>query len=413
MNALARFEKAIGDWLAEPEVLRDICAELRTFAPIVTLGKRVFVFRYDDVVEVLGNDRSFGVTAIYAAKMARTTGAFFLGMEDTPQYRREVAIARAAARPDDAGRIAAIVADEVQTLLERAAAAGGVFDAVTWFSRRIPMRLLESYFGTPGPDPDAMKGWMRSIFWDIFLNPNDDATVRDAAGAASAQLAPYLRDLLAARRSAGAPGSPPLDDFVARLLAQQAADPAIDDDLLRRNIGGIIVGAVDTQSKAIAQSLDQLLRRPDALESARRAAAAGDDARVAAHVFEALRFNPHNPALYRSCTADTVIADDTSRRTLVHAGSTVVPMTLSAMFDPDAIERPDEFRVDRPWSAYLHFGRGQHTCFGEHINRVVVPLAVKALLQLENLEYSEKGSGAIEYEGPFPDRMLLAFDVPR
>jgi cytochrome P450 len=134
---------------------------------------------------------------------------------------------------------------------------------------------------------------------------------------------------------------------------------------------------------------------------------------MAAYAFEALRFNPHNPALFRSCLADTAIAEGTDRRTVVRAGSTVVPMTISAMFDPDALDAPDEFRIDRPQRSYLHFGHGQHTCFGERLNRVIVPHALKALLCLENLRYSERGSRAIDYEGPFPDRMLLAFDVAR
>jgi len=197
---------------------------------------------------------------------------------------------------------------------------------------------------------------------------------------------------------------------VGRLLREQAADATIDDDLVVRNIGGVIVGAVDTQSKAFAQALDQLLRHPAALATARKAARIGDDAGVRAHVWEALRFNPHNPALFRTCHEDTVLAAGTPRATHIAKGSQVVALTISAMFDEAAFDRPDEFLTDRPLDRYLHFGHGLHTCFGARINALVLPAMMKPLLLLDNLGYA--GDRAIlEYEGPFPNRMPLAFDV--
>jgi cytochrome P450 len=415
MTWLTRLEEQLGGWLAEPAQLREISAALREFDPILVAGGRAFVTRHDDVLEVLGADESFGVTEIYANKMARTTGPFFLGMENTAQYRREVDIARRAARPEDAGRIRAMVEETARALLDRARARAGRFDGVADYSRAIPIDLLSRYFGVPGPDPQTMMLWMRAIFWEIFLNPNDDSAVSERARVASEALRPYLASLIAARRAALESAAPAAhaDDFVTRLVKQQAADPTIDDDRIRRDIGGVIVGAVDTQSKAIAHVVDFFLRNLAALESARSAALAGDDAAVASHVWEALRFNPHNPALFRRCHADTVIAGGTSRRATLKAGTQVVVLTLSAMFDPAALDRPDEFLPGRPDSAYLHFGYGQHTCFGARINGIVVPAAVKALLLLDGLAYDEEGSRRIEYEGPFPDRMKLRFSVPR
>ncbi len=411
MSFLSDLENEISEWLTSTETLRVASSGLRAWLPIAVSGDRVFVSRYDDVVAVLADDANFGVTEIYADKMARTTGTFFLGMEDTPQYRREAGIARNATRKDDADGIVDIVKTSAKELLGRARLRGGKIDAVGEFSRLVPLRLLERYFGVPGPDPDTMKRWMRAIFWDIFLNPEDDPKVRESAAVASAALRPYLAGMLDTRKKMFAAGKDTPDDFVSRLLAQQRADATIDDDLLIRNIGGVIVGAVDTQSKAIAHALDQFLRQPAALESARRAAFANDDAALRAHVREALRFNPHNPALFRHCRADTVVADGTSRRTTIKAGSTIVALTISAMFDADAVERPDEFRSDRPDRSYLHFGYGQHCCFGSRINDIVLPAIFEVLLKVDGLGYDEDGPRHIEYEGPFPDRMLLRFDT--
>jgi cytochrome P450 len=413
MKWLDRLEGLVGEWLTSAETLRVATAELRSWMPIAVVGGRAFVSRYDDVVEVLGNDRDFGVTEIYADRMARTTGVFFLGMEDTPQYRREVGMARRAVRSDDAGVVATLVTECSREFIDRARVEGGVFDAVGEFSRLVPLRLVERYFGVPGPDGETMKRWMRSIFWDIFLNSNDDPAVREAARVASAELKPYLEDLIARRRSLLASGREAPDDFVTRLVREQTTDPTLDDDLIRRNIGGVIAGAVDTLSKAIAHAVDQLLRRPAAFESARRAAVANDIASLRSHIWEALRFNPHNSALFRYCRSDAVIADGTKRRTVVKAGTGIVALTISAMFDEDALQEPNEFRGDRPSRTYLHFGHGQHTCFGAHLNSVVLPAAIKELLVLDGLAYAEDGPGVIEYEGPFPDHMKLRFDVAR
>jgi cytochrome P450 len=413
MSWLERIEDEIAGWFTSPEAIRAVSSELRGLAPIATLGSYALVSRYDDVREVFANDKDFGVTEIYAARMERTTGAFFLGMEDTPQYRREVEIARRAVRADDAQRIAELVVESARELVGRAKDRGGAFDAVSEYSRLIPLALVREYFGVPGPDPETMKTWMRHVFWDLFLNVGNDAAIIEKANAASAAMRPYLDALLRDRKTRLSAGAEVPDDFVTRLVQQQMADPSIDDDLLRRNIGGVIVGAVDTQSKAIAHAVDALLRRPAALESARSAAASGDTRAVAAHVWEALRFNPHNAALFRYCRSNAVIADGTDRRTAIDAGTTVVVLTISAMFDPQRFPQPDEFRTDRPADDYLHFGHGQHMCFGTRINGIVLPLAVKELLLLEHLRYDEDGEGEIEYEGPFPDRMRLRFDVPR
>jgi cytochrome P450 len=413
MSWLERLESEIANWFTGVDTLRDVSAALRTLAPIATVGSYAFVSRYDDVSEVLANDRDFGVTEIYDARMARTTGRFFLGMEDTPQYRREVEIARRAVRVDDARRIAQIVNSCAAELLALAKKKGGAFDLVGDYARILPLKLLRDYFGVPGPDLETMKRWMRSLFWDLFLNPSDDPEVLEKANRAGAEMRPYLEALLRERKAALSRGDDVPDDFVTRLLKQQIADPSIDDDLIRRNIGGVIVGAVDTQAKAIAHAVDVLLRKPAALASARAAAASNDDPSLLLHVWEALRFNPHNAALFRYCRSDATVAAGTDRSTVIEKGTTVLVLTISAMFDPARFDRPDEFLTDRSSDDYLHFGHGQHTCFGTRINGIVIPLAVKALLALDGLRYDERGPGEIEYEGPFPNRMLVEFDVPR
>jgi cytochrome P450 len=181
----------------------------------------------------------------------------------------------------------------------------------------------------------------------------------------------------------------------------------LDDDAVRRNINGLIVGALELTSKAVTHVIDELLRRPADLETVRRAALSDDLDGVRHSAWEMLRFRPHGPILKRACPADVTLGP---RRRPVRAGSVVLVSTLSAMFDPAAFPDPRHVRLDRPIDSYLHFGAGLHACFGRHINAVTVPEMVAALVRLPGLRRAPGAAGRLVYDGPFPDRLLADFE---
>jgi cytochrome P450 len=402
---IAQVENHLFGWLGSSNVLRAVFSEARAFSPAIVAGGRALVTSFADVTEVL-KDPAFGVKEAYAARMEQTTGAFFLGMDPGPQYDRESSLARRAVRPGDLDTVRTIARETAKAQVDRARPSGQI-DAVADFTHVIPIRVVQQYFGVPGPDDAVLERWMRTIFWEIFLNVPNDPAVTAAAAVSSRELAPYLMGLVAARKQERAAGSK-RDDYLSRLVDQQR-DPAggLDDDGIRRNIGGIIVGAVDTQSKAMAHALEQLLRRPQGLEIALDAVREGNDGLLARCVFEALRFDPINPVLPRMCHVDHVLAQGTPHAKTIPRGTMVYAATLAAMFDPDHVDDPDEFRVDRPADDYLHFGFGVHRCFGERFNDVVLPEAMKVILSLPNLRLE----GAMKYDGPFPTHLPLRFDV--
>jgi cytochrome P450 len=409
MPVLLSLGSKLSEWLSSPPVLRVVSSILRRHKPVLKLGTQAFVTRYADVTAVLsdGGER-FGVTEIYAAKMERTTGAFILGMENTPLYQREASFIRAAVKPADMARVRELVATRAADILAAAKPKGRI-DVVSEYGRLLPLHVVQTYFGVRGPEQQsAYLRWLRNVFWDLFLNLGNDPRVSQAALVDAGELRDHIDVVIAEHAKALAAGNAP-DDFVTRLLALRAAEyEELDDVALRRNIGGVIVGAVETQAKAMVLALVELLSRPAELAEARKAAAAGDDERVSRYVFEALRFNPHNPLIVRRCHQDTAIGAG-AQATTITRGTTVYALTLSAMFDEEVVDDPDHFRVDRPKNHYLHFGHGLHTCFGSQLNLVVLPAAIKQLLLLPNLRISEQ-TPRIEYEGPFPDRLVLEFD---
>jgi len=179
---------------------------------------------------------------------------------------------------------------------------------------------------------------------------------------------------------------------------------------VRRNLGGVIVGSVDTTSKFTTLAIDELLRRPRTMAEARAAAIKGDIETVRHYAWEAVRFNPHHPLQVRFCGQEARVARGQPRSKNIPAGYSAYVATLSAMFDPDVFKNPGEFSAKRD-TEYLHFGYGMHTCFGKYMNAVQIPELVAALLCLPNLRRAPGSAGQILYDGPFPNRLVLEFDA--
>ena len=93
------------------------------------------------------------------------------------------------------------------------------------------------------------------------------------------------------------------------LLARLARLGFLANFISRTVLIGLLTGAIPTTAKCCAQALDELLKRPAELQRAQAAARAGDDRLMARYVFEALRFNPNNPGLFRIAAEDCVLAE--------------------------------------------------------------------------------------------------------
>jgi len=328
-------------------------------------------------------------------------------MQDTPEYTRDVSNMRLAVRRSDVPAILTPYA--AQRARELVAAANGRIDVPQDLTLRIPAQLLGIYFGTPGPSERALIEWTTLMFWYLFIDLAADPSLGAHALNSAKECREYLDDVIAARKAQPTD----TDDVLNRCLDMQKASlPGMDDLGIRNNLIGLIIGAVPTISRAAVQALDQLLDRPEALAGARRAIEAGDDALFARHVFEALRFNPLNPVIYRRAVRDTVIASHRLRAVDVPKSSMVFAANLSAMFDPLKIDNPTAFRTDRPSDNYILWGDGLHTCFGAHINLALIPTILKPLVAKKSLRRAAGAVGKIDTENtPFPVHLWLEFEA--
>lgn len=392
--------------LTVPEGQRAAMAVLRFARPHLTLKPNLvacyegegtlLVTRAADVAEVLAREADFAV--VYGPRMRALTGGrdFFLGLQDGERYRRDTAAMAAIVDPDDLTAVLAMARREAAAAVEAAGGAegAGAIDLPPALSARVPALMVERWFGVTGGLPlEQLIEDATAMFHYLFSDLGADPQVTEAALAAAARVDAAIE---ASRATAGP------DTLLARACARGAAgDPAFDADGVRTQILGILIGAIPTLSKAACLAVEELLRRPGAIKGAERAARAGDEARVGDYLFEALRFSPVNPVIYRRAEADTRLG-----ATAVPKGRMVLAANLSAMHDGAVVDAPDQFRPGRPWDQYLLWGAGVHRCWGDRVNRAILPAMLLPLLAKPGLRQLAPPDG----EGtPFPRHYRLAF----
>lgn len=376
---------------------------LRRVKPIAKIGNNYLTSRYDDVREVFATDPAFGV--VYKPKLDVIMGGqpFFLGMADTPQYRHDTNAMRKIIRREDLPMLARRVEAMAEAIVSTAP---GRIDVVDTLVRQVTFGFLAEYFGVPEPKEGDLRVWATRLFEFQFADQGNDPALRAQVDVIAPALRAHLQGEIERRRA-----DPQGDDVLARCLQLQAAGVSgFDDDAIRTSLMGFIVGGPPQPPMVVPQAMEQLLRRQKALAEAQAAARADDDARLAAYVLEAMRFDPLAPGLPRVVLKDWTLAAGTSHARTIPAGSTVLAAFASAMMDPRRIANPRRFDPDRPASDYIHFGYGLHECFGRHINHATLHLMLKPLLKRPNLRRAPGSAGRLLKNGALAERLELLFD---
>ncbi|VAW98417.1 hypothetical protein MNBD_GAMMA22-2496 [hydrothermal vent metagenome] len=380
-------------------------AILRNTIPIFKLKKLVVVSRYSDVQEVLSRPNIFGVT--YTEKMQIITNGsnFFLGMNDTPNYTRDVSNMRLVVRRNDVDTIITPMIENFSNSI--ISASNGSMDIVQELTRVVPALFTEKYMGIPGPSQDEIIDWTSSMFQYLFY-PDNSSEFNNNAIQAAQKTRDYLDKLIKDRKSYDEKN----DDIIGRCLELQTSNtPGMSDIDIRNNLLGIIIGAIPTTSKSAALVIDYLLDHPERLANAQTAAKNDNTETIRKLVLECLRFNSFGAGIFRTALEPYTIAKGTFRSKKITKGSTVIALTQSAMLDGRKLNNPKAFSLNRPDYSYMHFGYGMHTCFGEHINMVQIPIIVKSLLKCSNLRRASGEQGVMKNIGQFPAHLNVQFDI--
>jgi cytochrome P450 len=376
--------------------------------PILTLGKFMLVFRYDEVREVLGRHADFEVP--FGEKMENLNGGpnFLLGMkthsdEDRRVYERCQQLVMAAFSRADLPKITDMAWRYAKEEIAKALKTRDrTIDAMRDLLTLVATRMCKDYYGVTIEDKDmhAFAAWTMAMSVFLFGPPTkpDDPAYKQAAEE-GAQFVRQVVDCAIAKAQKGhfKPGT-----VLARLIEMQKQHRSeLTDAVVRSYLIGMITGFVPTSSVATGNILEMLLRRPDFMDRARKAAKAGDDDLLKRCLFEALRFKPINPGPFRVCREETFIGKGTPREKKVPKGKILFASTQSAMLDGDGVSNPNDFDPGRPGHHYMTLGYGLHWCTGALIAEAHATQVFKALLQTM-LERVPGERGKLEVVGVLP-----------
>lgn len=391
----------------------------RAFMPVLKLSGVYWITRAADVEAVLADPETFRVP--YGPEMAELSASvakppvagaltpadeinFVLGMDGESQARQN-AIIRHVMLPADAelvGRYAKAFAEALIT------GGKGRLDVVGDLAIRVPTEICRRYFGLGIADPDAFAEWAISLSALLFADPFGDAATRETAFAGAERLRAVIDAAIV--RAKDAEGDFASLTVVGRLVALAQREPELRLDVaeIRAIVLGLVVGFIPTNGLAGAKMLEELVRRPEAWDAARRAGQAGDAAAMERVLLEAGRLNPAlAPGQWRYAPAAATVAGRT-----IPAGATLMAATASALRDPRRWPGPGRFDPERGVDPALIFGHGVHGCLGKHLAIRIIRETFLPLFALPGLRPAADRYGRMQRVGYFPQRLDLTYDGP-
>lgn len=433
--------RARGYLTTHPKWYIALFAILRAIRPIMVLGKFVVVTRHEDVTAILTRDVDFTLAEFSEERMM--AGSFLLNIDWPDQHNRESGVVMEAMRRSDAERIRTIAAKRCKTIIDGAKETGNEIDVAGQLAEYVAADVVEEYFGVcVSDDIERAKliSWLRDLASAILTLPPRGSRER-AKVEQSAQCLFNLTGALVERRigelRSGNNGESlrPADgdDVLTRLAkrvvnARGTADECwLNEEWAGRMIAGLVVFGNATIARTATDVLDELLNRPSVLKEATEIVRgnldslpegqANPDDKLKQYIYEALRFRPMLPVLFRYCPRPTVVAYGKRRGRRIPGGASVVAPPIAAMFDGRVFSQPREFKTDRPspnydqpLSNYLVFGAGMHKCTGQFVADIELVEIIKAVLALPGLRRSSGGRGQIRYEAAAARSLYLSFD---
>jgi cytochrome P450 len=329
-----------------------------------------FVYRYDDVLEVLRDGESFSSAHITEFIMGDVMGKYILVGMDNPEHRRYRALVSTAFRRSALARWeAALIAPVASELIDRFAGRGRA-ELVGEFTFPYPTKVTAGLLGLPGEDYQQFGRWSTAIL--------SVHSKRDQAIAASAQVQEYLAGILSQRRRE------PREDLISDLAHAELDGERLTAKEIFSFLRLLLPAGVETTYRSTGNLLFCLLSRPGQLEAVR-----ADRCLVPQAIEEALRFETPLLNATRLAVRDTVLSG-----VPIPAGSTLILMLAAANRDQTRWPDPDRFDIFRDPKVHISFGQGPHVCLGMHLARVEMRVALNLLLdRLPHLRLDPDGGG--------------------
>lgn len=388
---------------------RPLYGLIQRFTPVASFGGMYHITRDAQVRDVLSRSDDFRVPFGPEMKALGDGATFMLGLdgEDHARFRR---IMGQVIFRKDAEWMHAKSAEFTAALLENHA---GSINVVNDLIKRVPAEICLRYFGLDCQDADSFGDWTLAISALLFGDPFGDETVREVALQAGHKMGALVDDAIGRiRQHVVQPGDTVenAETLVHRLLIIQQSEELSDLEI-RSLLIGMASGFLPTNSIAATNMLAEILGRPDIMQQAHDAAAAGDMDRLTTIMLEAGRLNPTlSPGQFRYCPNGAAI-DCGGKVKMIPPQSTLMVSTVAAMRDPRVWDRPKTFRLDRK-DPDLLFGHGPHHCIGKALAIGQISGVFAQLLKQPNLRRARGKPGRLGFLGLFPRSWQLDYDTP-
>ena len=315
-----------------------------------------FVYRYDDILDVLRDGETYSSGQIIELIMGDVMGRhIMLGMDD-PEHRRYRALVSTAFGPKAIARWEAQLIDPIASDLIDRFDGRGHAELVREFTFPYPTQVIAGMLGLPRADYQRFQRWSIAIL-SVF-------TKRAAAIAASEQVKEYLARILDDRRRE------PRDDLISDLAQAELDGERLSDEEIYSFLRLLLPAGVETTYRSTGNLLFSLLSRPDQLDAVR-----ADRSLIPQAIEETVRYEAPLLNITRIATRDTVLGG-----VPIPAGSTLMTMLAAANRDESRWNDPDHYDIFRAARPSVGWGQGPHICLGMHLARVEMRVALNLLL---------------------------------
>jgi cytochrome P450 len=312
------------------------------------------VTKYRDIVQVEVNHKVFsssdevgGIMINDAPKGMERTSFIRMDPPEHDDQRREVS---STVNPVTLAKMESLIRERTNMVLDRLPR-NEPFNWVEHVSIELTSMMLATLFDYPIEDKARLIRWSDTFICDINA---PDAPVRseEARFAEQMKFAEHMNEFWEDR------AKKPKSFDVISIMAHGEATKRMT---LRERMGILIlflVGGNDTTRNSMSGSVWALNRHPDEYRKLRE-----NPALIPGAVSEIVRWQSPIVHMRRTATADAEIGGKQIRE-----GDKVCMWYISGNRDEDAIDRPNEFLVDRARSRqHLSFGFGIHRCVGNRL----------------------------------------------
>jgi cytochrome P450 len=327
------------------------------------------VTRYHDIMQVDINHQVFSSDAMLGGIVLRDVPMdfrrpSFISM-DPPKHDEQRRIVAPIVAPGNLARLSATIRARTARVLD-ALPRGEPFDWVDRVSIELTTMMLATLFDFPFEERRRLTYWSNVATvntragTDIDSEPKRDAVLQE------------MYELFAALWQERA-RQEPRPDLISMLAHGEATRdlPSRPAEFMG-NLLLLLVGGNDTTRNSMSGSLWALHSFPDEY---RRLMA--NPALVTSMVPEAIRWQTPVIHMRRTAAADFELAGKRIRK-----GDKVAMWYISGNRDEEAIERPDDFIIDRPRPRqHLSFGFGIHRCVGNRLAEMQLTILWEEILQ--------------------------------